>query len=146
MAIAELDSILRQGGVHPMTAQLTPTIADQAYRAAMTTPLSEIARLLQELLSRRLTAVIVGVKDGKTIARWAAGETADIRGGDREQRLRTAYQIAFMLLQSSDSPQVVKAWFIGLNPQLGDVAPAEALREGRLQEALAAARAFVIGG
>lgn len=129
-----------------MTAQLTTATADQAYRAAMTTPLNDVARLLQELLSRRLTAVIAGVKDGKTVARWAAGEVADIRGDDKELRLRTAYQIAFMLLQTSDSPQLVKAWFIGLNPQLGDVAPAEAIREGRLQEALAAARAFVVDG
>jgi len=40
----------------------------------------------------------------------------------------------------------VKAWFIGLNPQLGDVSPAEALREGRLMETVSAARAFTVGG
>jgi hypothetical protein len=50
-----------------------------------------------------------------------------------------------MLLASQDSPQTVKAWFIGLNPQLGDTSPAEAIREGRLRDALMAARAFVSG-
>ena len=129
-----------------MTVQLHETIIDQAYRASLVTPFDEIARYLQDLLSRRLTAVIAGVKDGKTIARWAAGETSDVRGPEKERRLRTAYQIAYMLLQSSDSPQTEKAWFMGLNPQLGDTSPAEAIREDRLQDALAAARAFVAGG
>ena len=45
-----------------------------------------------------------------------------------------------------DSPRIVKASFIGLNPQLDDVSPAETIRGGRLKEAKAAARAFVAGG
>lgn len=129
-----------------MTAQLPAVTVDRAYRQAMEAPFSEVARKLEQLLSRRLTAVIAGVKEGKTIARWAAGETVDARGDEKVLRLRTAYQIALMLLQTSDSPQIVKAWFMGLNPQLGDVSPAEAIREGRLQDTLAAARAFVAGG
>jgi hypothetical protein len=106
---------------------------------------SEIAGVLQELLSRRLTAFVAGVGDGKTVGRWANGEVAEIRDYTTEQRLRTAYEIA-QLLMGDDSAQTVKAWFIGLNPQLGDVSPAEAINEGRLKEALAAARAFVVGG
>lgn len=120
---------------------------DAAYRAAMSEPFSEITKELQGLLSRRLTAVMAGVKNGKTVARWAAGETPDIRGGDeKEMRLRTAYQIAHFLLSTSDSPLVVKAWFMGLNPQLEDVSPAEAIRENQLREAIEAARAFAAGG
>ncbi len=90
---------------------------------------------------------MAGVKNGKTVARWAAGETPDLRGGDeKELRLRTAYQISHFLLATSDSPVVVKAWFMGLNPQLGDTSPAEAIRENRLKEAIDAARAFAAGG
>ncbi|MGA7669675.1 MAG: XRE family transcriptional regulator [Nitrolancea sp.] len=129
-----------------MTTKMPSTINDQVYRASVMTPLSEIARTLEQVLSRRLTAVIVGLKDGKTIARWAAGDTQEIRNEDTEQRLRMTYQIVLLLLRSQDSQQTVKAWFIGLNPQLGDVSPAEAIRSGQLQETLAAARAFVIGG
>ena len=44
------------------------------------------------------------------------------------------------MLLAYDSAQAVKAWFIGLNPQLGDVSPAEAIHDGRLKESLAAAR------
>lgn len=62
-----------------------------------------------------------------------------------ERRLRAAYEIAQLLVRF-DSSRVVKAWFIGLNPQLDDESPAEAIREGGLKEAMNAARAFVAGG
>lgn len=117
----------------------------QAHRRATAAPVNEVAGVLQEILSRRLTAYIAGVGDGKTVSRWANGEVAVIRDHAAEQRLRRAYEIV-QLLMNYDSPQTVKAWFIGLNPQLGDVSPAEALHEGRLKEALAAARAFTVGG
>lgn len=117
----------------------------QIHREAIAAPVSEIAGVLQQLLSRRLTAFIAGVGDGKTVTRWASGEVAEIRDYNQEQRLRGTYEIAQLLLES-ESAQTVKAWFIGLNPQLGDVAPAEAIREGRLKDAFAAARAFTVGG
>ncbi|MFS8532891.1 XRE family transcriptional regulator [Sphaerobacter thermophilus] len=117
----------------------------QVHRQAVSAPLTEVAGLLQEVLSRRLTAFIAGVKDGKTVSRWANGEVTEIREHETEQRLRMAYEIAQLLLLH-DSPQTVKAWFIGLNPQLDDRSPAEVIREGQLREALAAARAFVVGG
>lgn len=117
----------------------------QIHREATAAPVSEIVGVLQELLSRRLTAFIAGVGDGKTITRWANGEVTKIRDYNQEQRLRGTYEIAQLLL-GSESAQTVKAWFIGLNPQLGDVAPAEAIREGRLKDAFAAARAFAVGG
>ncbi len=117
---------------------------ENAYRQSVQTPVSDIATFLQEWLSPRLSAYVVGVKDTKTVARWAKGEVTDLRQSN-EEKLRTAYAIAQLLMQY-DSPQTVRAWFIGLNPQLGDVSPAETIRKGQIQEALAAARAFVVGG
>lgn len=119
-------------------------VAEQAHQLALRVSIGEAARTLQELLSRRLTAYITGVKDGKTVTRWVNGEITVARE-DNELRLRTAYEIAQLLLQF-DSPQTVRAWFIGLNPQLDDRSPAQALHEGQLREALSAARAFVAGG
>jgi hypothetical protein len=119
--------------------------AHRIHRQATAAPVSEIAGTLQALLSRRLTAYMAGVGDGKTVSRWASGEVAEIRDYTTEQRLRTAYEITQLLL-GHDSAQTVKAWFIGLNPQLGDVSPAEAIHDGRLKESLAAARAFTVGG
>ncbi len=128
-----------------MSATAAPTTFQQAHRQATTAPISEVAGLLQEVLSRRLTAYVAGVRDGKTVTRWANKEVTEVRDHETEQRLRTAYEIAYLLL-SGDSAHTVKAWFIGLNPQLGDVSPAEVIRDGRLKEALAAARAFTVGG
>ncbi len=119
-------------------------VIEQAHRLSIRVPLDGAVRELQGLLSRRLTAYIAGVKDAKTVTRWVNGETTDMRQAS-EERVRTAYEIMQLLL-AFDSPEVVRAWFIGLNPELGDVSPAEALHEGRLKEALSAARAFAAGG
>ena len=121
-----------------------PTLIDQAHRLSVLVPLDQAVRELQETLTRRLVAYIAGVKDAKTVTRWASGEATDMRG-DAEQRIRTAYEIA-QLLSQYESGAVVRAWFIGLNPQLDDASPAEAIHEGRLKEALGAARAFIAIG
>ena len=118
-----------------------PDLWQQAHRQAMTVPLNELAGSLQDLLSRRMTTQIAGVKDGKTITRWSSGEITEIRDFEVEQRLRTSYEIAQLLL-AAESPQTVKAWFIGLNPLLTDTSPIEALAAGRLRETIGAARAF----
>jgi hypothetical protein len=123
----------------------TDLLVRNIHRQATAAPVSEIAGVLQELLSRRLTAYIAGVSDGKTVGRWASGDMAEIRDHKTEQRLRATYEIT-QLLMSYDSAQTVKAWFIGLNPQLGDVSPAEAIHDGQLKETFAAARAFIAGG
>lgn len=128
-----------------MTRAATNALVEQAYRKAMIAPVGEVAAVLQAVLSRRLTAFVAGVDDGKTVTRWASGEVAEIRDYETEQRLRTAYEIVQLLLDH-ESAQTVKAWFIGLNPQLGDTSPAEALREGRLKESVAAACTFAVGG
>ncbi len=117
---------------------------DRAYRQSVQASPAEVAGYLQELLSRRLVAYIAGVKDAKTVTRWASGDVENVRF-ENERRLRSAYEIAQLLVRF-DSPRVVKAWFIGLNPQLGDASPAEAIHDGNLKEAMSAARAFVAGG
>jgi hypothetical protein len=115
----------------------------QAHHQAVDARLEDVADYLQGLLSRRLVAYIAGVKDAKTVSRWANGEVEARQ--EAERRLRDAYQIAWLLTEF-DSPRIVKAWCIGLNPHLADTAPAEAIHDGRSKEALAAARAFIVGG
>ena len=135
------------GNAPPLPAPAgAPSVAlAQAHRQATTASVREIVVLLVELLSRRLTAYLAGVTSGKTVARWASGEVTEVRDAGTEQRLRTAYEIARLLL-TAESPQTVRAWFIGLNPQLEDASPAEAIHAGRFKEALGAARAFLAGG
>jgi hypothetical protein len=121
----------------------TETISlEQANDAAMHASVAELAGTLQDVLSRRVTAYLARISDGKTIARWASGEVSSIRDVETERRLRTAYTIV-MLLQGSASPRMMRAWFINHNPRLDDALPMDTIREGRLQEALYAAQAFV---
>lgn len=123
-----------------------PQIAESlAHRATIRTPIDEIARTLQSLLTRQLTAFIVGVKDPKSITRWASRQNETIREPDVERRLLATYQIASMLLEV-DSPSTVKAWFVGMNPALADLSPAEVIRMGREADALDAAKEFIANG
>jgi hypothetical protein len=126
-----------------MSATEIRSLAEKVHRDATFSSIADAAEFLQDLLSRRFVAYVVGV-DAKTVSRWANREVERVRQ-ESERRLRTAFEIA-LLLTVFDSPPVIRAWFIGLNPQLGDVTPADAIREGQLPEALAAARAFVTGG
>ncbi|HVX30823.1 MAG TPA: XRE family transcriptional regulator [Nitrolancea sp.] len=118
-----------------------PELWQQAHRQAMSVPLSELVGSLSQLLTRRMTARIAGVKDGKTITRWATGEITEVRDFEVEQRLRASYEIAQLLL-AAEAESTVRAWFLGLNPLLHDSAPLDALASGQLKEAVGAARAF----
>ena len=103
----------------------------------------DIASYLQEVLGQKLVAHLAGIDDPKRVGRWSKG--AQVPREEAERRLRAAFQI-FHLILANDSQHVARAWFVGLNPQLDDEAPATAIREGHLQDAIAAARAFVAGG
>ena len=97
------------------------------------------AKLVEELHA-------AGVKDVRAVERWMNGGQPY---GDVEARLRLTFQVV-RTLQDHDSPQVIQAWLMGVNPGLGDRVPLRLLREGDLvvvaPEVLAAARAFIAGG
>ncbi|MDP8931627.1 MAG: XRE family transcriptional regulator [Actinomycetota bacterium] len=101
----------------------------------------EITAFLQEIFGAKLVAHMAGVSDDKRVNKWIKGEGM---GQQSEARLRAAYQIAWFLL-AHDTAETVRAWFIGMNPQLDYVAPAEAIREDRHRHAMVAAEAFVEG-
>lgn len=104
--------------------------------------LESIVAFLCENLGKRLLALTVGV-DRRTVDRWMTGSTQP--QFDQERKLRDAYQV-FRQVESVEAAPTVRAWFMGMNPQLDDLSPAEAISEGRARETLAAARAFVNAG
>lgn len=122
-------------------ALTTNGVVVNAHRAAVETTTTDVVAYLEDTIGRGLTAHVAGVH-AKTVDRWRRGETPRT---DAERRLRLTYQV-LRLLVSEDSPHTVRAWLIGLNPQLGDVAPADAIREGKLQDVMIAAHAFRSGG
>lgn len=114
-----------------------------AHEQSVSFSIADTARFLQDVLGQRLTAHIANVRDQRTVGAWATGQNTP--RAEAEERLRLALQIVH-LLQGDESLHVVRAWFVGLNPQLNDETPAKAIREGRFKEALTAARAFIAGG
>jgi hypothetical protein len=118
-----------------------------AHRRSVAAPFSEIVAEVAEILGKKLTAYIGGVKDTRVIQRWMQGGVDPYR--DAEPRIRLAFQIA-KTLSEHDSARVVQAWFTGLNPELQDRTPIRLLREGNVEkvgpELLNAMRAFLAGG
>jgi hypothetical protein len=116
-----------------------------AHREALSLAWPELVTRLTEIIGRKLTAYIAGVKDVRALDRWINGTEPY---GDVEERLRFAYQVVRTLSQH-DSPRIVQAWLTGVNPELGDRVPLRVLRDGDLTtvapEILGAARAFIAG-
>lgn len=113
-----------------------------AHRTTVQSGIDEVTRFLEETLGRALLAYITDV-DQRTVGRWSAGQARPRAAA--ESRLRNTYYV-FKLLQAGDSAHTVRAWFIGMNPQLEDLSPAEALRAGKEKRVAVAARSFIQGG
>lgn len=111
------------------------------------TPAAVVAGL-RELVGARLVAYLGGVQETRAVRQWADG-AREVQDPMVLRRLRLALQVAGLLVER-DSPVVAQSWFQGMNPHLGDRAPARVLVEEDLDEAgprvLAAARAFAANG
>lgn len=105
--------------------------------------IADIAKVLQEHLGQRLTAHMADLSDAKAIGQIALGRRTP--RDEAEKRLRAAYKVLTMLLDE-ESAHTARAWFIGMNPQLDDEAPADVIREGRFKDVAAAARSYSTGG
>lgn len=117
--------------------------ARAAHREAVSMGVADVAGYLQDALGQTLVAYLAGMKDQKTVSNWARGDHTP--RAEAEKRMRLTYQVLHMI-QAEESLHTARAWFVGLNPQLADESPATAVREGRLQDVLTAARAFMSGG
>jgi hypothetical protein len=114
--------------------------AYDAHTQAMSLPISDIVRLLLDVLDATTVAVIAGVQETRAVNRWLNG-----REPQRPQTLRFALQLAAMIANAKDR-EFCKAWFHGSNPHLDDRVPMIMLRDQPLAEIqrdlLAAARVF----
>ena len=123
-----------------------PGLHAHALATRLDTPV--LVKELRDLLGAKLVAYLGGVRETRAVRQWAEG-TRSIQDNTDERRLRLAYQIA-VLIAERDAPDVIQAWFQGLNPALEDRSPARLLREGDLDEVgpavLGAARAFAATG
>ncbi len=129
-----------------MVTKALPRPGLQAHRESLSLSFAELVSRLADAIGRKLIAYVAGVKDVRAVERWIAGSQPY---GEVEPRLRLTFQVVRTLLEH-DSREVVQAWLMGVNPELGDRVPLRLLREGDLAvvapEVLAAARAFIAGG
>jgi hypothetical protein len=116
---------------------------ERAHADAMRVEFSAVAQFLQETLGQRITAVAAGLRDPKTIGRYARGD--EPRSDEVDRRIRGLFQITQILL-AQETADTVRAWMMGANPQVNDESPLERLHEGDLRSVLEAARAFAAGG
>ncbi len=130
-----------------MAAHTLPRPGLEAQREYLAAPFAEVVSRLVDTIGRKLTAYIAGVKDVRAVDRWTKSDTKPY--GDVEQRLRFAFLVA-RTLSEHESAQMVQAWLMGVNPELGDRVPIRLLREGDVNiiapEVLGAVRAFIAGG
>lgn len=111
-----------------------------AHRDSVRVGQGDLVEALTSKLGTKLVAFIVD-RDPSTISRWKAGAEASEAS---LLPLRIAYQVVKML-EPVEADATIRAWFLGSNPQLDDLSPAEALHDGLNRETLAAARAFLAG-
>ena len=117
-------------------------VRQTAHTRAIRASVPETAARLQEVLGQRLTAVVAGVNDAKAVGQWARGLRSP--HPDAERRLRDAYQVVGLLIEY-DEPETIRAWFGGMNPHLGDQAPAQVIAT-KPEHVLQAAQAFIANG
>ncbi|AXG79729.1 XRE family transcriptional regulator [Streptomyces paludis] len=101
-----------------------------------------IAQFLQDTFGQKLTAYIAGIADPKHVRNWCTGQSTP--RFDSELRLRAAFQV-FQVIARAENPHTARAWMIGMNPQLEDDSPLEVIAEGRVKDAMAAARSYIKG-
>ncbi len=116
--------------------------AFEAHDDAMGLPIEDVVRRLVAYLGATTVAAIGGVNETRAVSRWME---SDGRAPQRPDVLRFALQVSSMIANQKDA-NVVKAWFQGTNPHLGDRVPALVLAAGPLDEVqspiIAAAREF----
>ena len=119
----------------------------EAHARAIRASFPEVVGEVCDILGAQLCAYLGSVRETRAVRQWADG--ARTPSADVQRRLRTALQAAAPIAEA-DSDAVARAWFQGLNPQLGDRSPARLLREGDVDEVgpdvIGAARAFVAYG
>jgi hypothetical protein len=112
---------------------------DPAFTQSVRLSISQITNVLLEVLGRALVQRLAGISDPQAVRDWIEGKRQPRAA--TEMRLRTAYR-AFQIINAADTEHAARAWFIGLNPQLGDEAPVTAIQKDHLRDVLVAAEAF----
>ncbi|MFE4834508.1 hypothetical protein ACFRAU_07480 [Arthrobacter sp. NPDC056691] len=114
----------------------------RSHRKSVENSLPDIIGFLMDHLGKVLTSEIAGVSP-QTVDGWRTGTQRPSTAIER--RMRETYAI-IVKLSVKDASGTIRAWFMGMNPQLDDVSPVEAMRQDEFRDVAAAADAFLTGG
>ena len=92
----------------------------------------EAVKYLQEKVGSEVTAYLSGAEDVQTVERWSSGK--ELPGQVLASRLLYGYQTVRPIVERYDG-ETANAWLFGMNPWLGDEAPASVLRHSDRIEA-----------
>jgi transcriptional regulator with XRE-family HTH domain len=99
------------------------------------TPAAKVEALSRDFRSQRRLADALGVSPAQ-VSRWKRGQGID---PDNAERLDLLELVMSALLRMY-RPETVEDWLFGLNPLLRDRRPIDVIRQGRVEELLAAIR------
>ncbi|MFK0023708.1 XRE family transcriptional regulator [Streptomyces sp. NPDC090798] len=134
---------LREPATKTVTASVTDAVTETtAHANTVQKSIADIARFLQDNFGQKLTAFIAGIEDPKQVGKWSSAQNSPRI--DSELRLRAAYQV-FQIIELQENCHTARAWMIGMNPQLEDDSPLQAIAEDRHKDVMAAARSYVKG-
>ena len=93
---------------------------------ATNAPVAEVAAALRQVLGDEVTILVAGVGNPSVVDRWVRG--AGHPDLEAERRMRNALRVVDFLLQQ-EHPDTIRAWFVGLNPDLDDRVPARVIAD-----------------
>jgi transcriptional regulator with XRE-family HTH domain len=102
-------------------------------------PISTVAKveaLSIDFESQAALADLLGVSRSR-VTRWLKGEGIDPANAERIDLL----ELVSANLRRVYEPDAVRAWLMGVNPQLGDRRPIDLVRAGKTEELMRAIRA-----
>jgi hypothetical protein len=123
-----------------MTSEVDGVV--RAHTQSVQDSAAEFTAFLRDHLGAPLVALMADV-DVRTVNRWTSGEVNPRDAAER--RIRAAYQV-FRLLEGCESARIIRAWFMGMNPQLDDLSTIEVIADDQCRDVMSAARAFASGG
>ncbi len=101
---------------------------DRAHEESLNTPIASVLDQLRSSLGEKLMSFVL-----------------DDELGQNEDHARGVFEV-LLLLTARDVDAVARAWLVGMNPMLDEMAPAELLAHGDVESVRIAARSFLITG
>lgn len=136
----------RHGRVDEIANDASLPVGDRDAESARP-PIDEVVRRLRDALGVRLVAYIANQTNTRPVNDWA--NEKDLPSNGEAARLRLALEVV-NVLEARAGTSTLQSWMMGMNPLLGEEAPARLIRNNDAEvvgpHVVAAASDLVAGG